>query len=542
MTIVVGAWLVLAAYIVLTCFFEERRLLREDFFTEDEGAHSDRNPNPFGELVISSLLLFAFLAGCVTGSGILIANVFDLHSAETWSIERAAMYVAPFIGWAAVQLTVTGARWQRPIHRLAGIAVLLIVVAAFFPQTRASLYWWGKIDPQEVERSLELEAQGSLDALAPFWWDWPRRRVRAYLSSWPDGPQSAQAIQFHDELEWLKLTRGTQSAGFGTSGIPAKHDARAVLGYLVQFSNPRHLSEALDLIKFSHIGELPALLTRYNSEPLRAVLEPRVWELLSARNTVLALLRFQELYPDGVFRSESDQRIAALRQDEEFWRTAANSPDPGAVARFVELYPGHVNEPDARKRLDGYLLSRLLAKNKIEVVFTGCGIQAVCGKMRRLTEYPLVVRVPAGTLLKSSNPGYQSMAVTRTARIKLRKPDWTDIHISAGCADIRLKIPEKNIALTYEPAGQDKHLATLEVALDGLDDNYPVQQAMLWIVRDNATVSDLRTRLTGTFVSGTTTFQSSVINKTHVLEALGRLKAAGYPAAQAAAAAELGFK
>lgn len=535
--IILCSWVLCASYVALTGYLEARRLASGDFLNQDEGAAYDRQAETSGGLIGFGLIMFALAAAVLSAAGYFLPGLIGLPDPMAWALGFFALLLMPWVGVLAARIYVKGARWQRPAGIAIGSFLFIALAAAFTSQAQATAYWWLKIDHQWIGEVLANERDDRTDRLQTTMWDRLTAPLRGYVETWPDGLQFERVNTLYDDLEWLAIVHYPRSVGWSTGGIEQR--LPAALDYLERFPNGRHLKDVLAQIDGGDLQRMDEMIEESGATVLRETVEPRVWEIAVQSKSVRWLLEYQARYPDGKYISQSMQRIETLRLDESIWQRAAASPTSKAIELFLKSYPGHKNEPDARARLQGLPFRELLARGQIQIDFAGCGIKAVCGRIRRLTEHYLVVRIPAGLLFKSSDPKAQSMATVETRTVTLPTKDWKDVELPAGCADIDLKIPQKHVRFSFDPLAQDQQLANIRTALDSEEAGYATRQAMLWIVRSDTGLRDLQRRLTGTSTVNNVPGTSSVIKKQHIAAALDLLSAAGYPAEQTRAAKDL---
>ena len=528
-------WLAWALYVVVTALLDTRRMANGDFYDDAEAAEYADEGYTVGAEIGIGLFIFGLTSAVISGAGLALTELLGFVRAREWVQDLMTLALAPMGGAVAAQVAIKGARWQRIPALALRWAFPVLLVASFFPQMQARVYWALKVDPTRIVDALAMDESGDREGLEGIHWDGLSYRLDVYTKTWPSGPHYDRALEFHEELQWRKTRRYANAQ-------PEPQSIPHTLSFLEQFPKGKHVSGALMLINAANLEHMFRVLPEMHSPALRLIVEPRVWAVLSEQGTVRAYQEYLSRYPKGKFAKDSVLRITDLRLDQSIWERAANSPALNAVTTFLKDYPGHKNEPDAKRRLNGLPLTELVERRHVQLQLHGCGIRFVCGRVRRLTRYPLVVRVPAGLLFKSSHAAYQSMAVVKTSRISVAKTDWTDFRVAAACADINLEIPNQTVRFTLEPEHQDQRLLKLEAVLDSDTISYAVRQAMLWIVRDNASVEDLITRLVGPSMLGTNILSDSVIDKPHIVTALKLLRAAGYPADRTRAAYDLSEK
>jgi HEAT repeat protein len=131
-------------------------------------------------------------------------------------------------------------------------------------------------------------------------------------------------------------------------------------------------------------------------------------------------------------------------------------------------------------------IGSLLRENKIEVQANGNDIQRVSVKVRRLVSDPLAVLIPAGALFVSNNPAAQNMVTTAKTRADILTDDWVKLDVSVACANMTKAIPGANDSFTIASSPSQAELASVMSVLEKTPVHYPIRQAAVWIVTDDA--------------------------------------------------------
>lgn len=138
----------------------------------------------------------------------------------------------------------------------------------------------------------------------------------------------------------------------------------------------------------------------------------------------------------------------------------------------------------------------LIAGKKIAAEIQGEEIRTVKLRVRRLVSEPVTVRVPVGTLFVSRSGTVQNMVALEALSIPLQSGEWSGRDVSVACVNLRRPIPDGDARFAIQRAPNQKALAIVMPKLVG--QNFAVQQAAVWIITDNARLSDLRSLIVQT--------------------------------------------
>jgi hypothetical protein len=138
-------------------------------------------------------------------------------------------------------------------------------------------------------------------------------------------------------------------------------------------------------------------------------------------------------------------------------------------------------------------ITDLLARHKVEARVVGSGIQQVSLRIRRTESNVAAVMIPVGTYFVATNSGSQNMVATETRSVQLDGDDWVPATIPVACANKPLKVPGEEDSFSIKRTPQQPDLTTAVRALQDAHAFYPVAQAGVWIVTDNASYDGMGT-------------------------------------------------
>jgi hypothetical protein len=138
-------------------------------------------------------------------------------------------------------------------------------------------------------------------------------------------------------------------------------------------------------------------------------------------------------------------------------------------------------------------ITDLLAGHKVEARVVGSGIQQVSLRIRRAEPNVAAVMIPVGTYFVAANSGSQNMVATESRSVQLEGDDWVPATIPVACANKPLKVPREEDSFSIRRAPQQPELRTAVQALHDGHASYPVVQAGVWIVTDNASYDGMGT-------------------------------------------------
>jgi len=312
---------------------------------------------------------------------------------------------------------------------------------------------------------------------------------RSYLDTWPVGEHTDEAESRIDQLL-------LQAVGSASSISDLEH-------YLDVRPDGAHKSRAV------------------------AAIDSLRWREAVSVNTIVAVEQYLDQQAQGEYRSDAQAKMASLRSDESIFTLAREVGTEESLRTFLSDYPGHVMEARAQTLLrdlsDGRDIVDLLSEGKIEVEIQGNGITNVRLGIRRLTPYPIKVRVPAGSFFASARASAQNMVSTAGTEVVLASHDWERISVPAACANRPKDIPEGNDTFTVRRSSNQTELLKLASVLDAAHLDTETRQAAVWIVTDNADYDDL-----GILIASRNGYSGSrVINEPEAAEAMRTCVEAG---------------
>jgi len=308
----------------------------------------------------------------------------------------------------------------------------LIIIPLLFSGVRDEIYWvW-------TANSDETENYGN------------------YLAAFPTGNHAVEAVRIYDKRLWKDATEGNSIGSYK--------------GYLKESPLRNYASRAeyrIDSLSFIAAKE---------------------------EGNILALNEYRESFSDGAFTEDADQLQIKLSADENIYINSVKSGTPEEIDKFLREFPGHKMEKaaiEAKKDLDGKDIVDLIVEKKIQVKVKGSGIQRMDVSIRKLVPYALRVRVPVGTYFESGNTSTQNMVSTGETVTLITTDDWINISPSAACANRPRDVPSDEDRFNVRRSPHQAELARLMTVLDRETNSYPVKQAAVWIVTDNADYNDL---------------------------------------------------
>ena len=184
-------------------------------------------------------------------------------------------------------------------------------------------------------------------------------------------------------------------------------------------------------------------------------------------------------------------------------------------------------EPDAENIYD------LIQENKIEVEATGSGISSLSLKIKPKVNFNIKVHIPAGTLFTANRGSTQNMVSTKSKSVTIevevkpgvdigiekKEQPATYVDVPVACANLHKDVPASTDTFTIEKSPNQEELEKLLPILDAEDAIYPVKQAAIWIITDDADYNDL-----GTLICKN---GARAINESEAAEALRLIDKAG---------------
>lgn len=133
----------------------------------------------------------------------------------------------------------------------------------------------------------------------------------------------------------------------------------------------------------------------------------------------------------------------------------------------------------------------LVDQNLITARITGISMDALALKIQSMSAQALQVEIPAGTFFVARNEQVQNMVARHAASLTLEPFEDREITLDAACANVRRAEPGSTDTFGIVRASEQQELGRIIEALNAAEVQYPVEQAAIWIVTDDASYDDL---------------------------------------------------
>ncbi|MBS1819336.1 MAG: hypothetical protein JSU08_15485 [Acidobacteria bacterium] len=222
--------------------------------------------------------------------------------------------------------------------------------------------------------------------------------------------------------------------------------------------------------------------------------EQQAWAQATATDDIASLLAYTAVYTSGPHTEQANQRVSALRNDDGPYERAITEGNGPALDAFLRQYPGHRREREARALLASgdygpRDLLDLLQQGKVELSASGNGIESVSVTVSARTAYPLQVEIPAGLLFVPADRSDQTMMTTESTTVRLVVGSPSSATVPVACTNWAKDVPDKADRMTVRRVS-NQNLAFVAPLL-AKSSQYPVRQAMVWIMSDNTNYHDL---------------------------------------------------
>lgn len=219
------------------------------------------------------------------------------------------------------------------------------------------------------------------------------------------------------------------------------------------------------------------------------------WEEMQQPRTGKALLSF--------LTNASIERLAALARkellhtlfDSDVFVRAKQAGTETALREFLVNYPAHSKQDEVFRLLAGSSaigsLDDLAKRRLLDVEVVGGGITQATLRMRKLTEGPLHVVIPVGTMFRPGSTGVQNMVSTGEISVVLDFNEWQTLEVPVACANRPLTVPDRTIKLNPEALARSHELTRAVQAVTLFSESIAVRQAAVWIITDNASFAEL---------------------------------------------------
>jgi len=170
--------------------------------------------------------------------------------------------------------------------------------------------------------------------------------------------------------------------------------------------------------------------------------------------------------------------------------------------------PGGVVQNSGKNIID------LVTEGSVTFKLTSGAINELGLDLQNETDQALKIDILAGTFFVNSNPKSQNMIVLHPSSLTIEPNGKSDVQLEVACANLHLTEPTKEDIFTIQRTPQTPGLAQIIQKLNSVKVDFPVEQAAIWIVTDNATFDDL-----GMLVEGSR-FGASIINEDDAARAM----------------------
>jgi|GEM_PF-4400976 len=182
----------------------------------------------------------------------------------------------------------------------------------------------------------------------------------------------------------------------------------------------------------------------------------------------------------------------------------------GGVCKIVKNPASDIQLSNTQnKNAEAENIYDLINEGKIEVKTEGAGISKLSLKIKPKVDFNIKVSIPPGTFFPAKRGSSQNMVSTRAVTVELEvKPGlevtveredqpagehWTEVNVPVACTNMHKAIPGSSDTFEIERSPNQEELDKLLPVLDAENSAYPVMQAAIWIITDDATYDDLGT-------------------------------------------------
>ncbi len=133
----------------------------------------------------------------------------------------------------------------------------------------------------------------------------------------------------------------------------------------------------------------------------------------------------------------------------------------------------------------------LVEEKRITASITGVSMDAIALHVTSIASEPLEILIPAGTYFLAENPSVQNMVARHPANATLEPGETMDIKVEAACASLHLAAPGPADTFAMVRASELPEMGKVIDQLNTTPVDYPVEQAAVWIVSDDASYDEL---------------------------------------------------
>ena len=147
--------------------------------------------------------------------------------------------------------------------------------------------------------------------------------------------------------------------------------------------------------------------------------------------------------------------------------------------------------PGATSSPAGVSLDLLKLQGKIGFEIKSGAINSLGLDLENKTDQILQVQIPSGTFFVNQDPKSQNMVVLHPASLTLQPKGRSEVNLDVACANLHRAEPTEGSEFTVQGFPMPVKLQTLIGKLDGNDYDFPIEQAAVWIITDDASYDEL---------------------------------------------------
>ncbi len=133
----------------------------------------------------------------------------------------------------------------------------------------------------------------------------------------------------------------------------------------------------------------------------------------------------------------------------------------------------------------------LVEQKLVSVSISGVSMDAVALHVTNISPDALEIDIPAGTFFVAENASVQNMVARHAASASVDPGEIVDIKVDAACASLHLAAPGPADTFAMVRASELPEMGKVIDQLNKTPVAYPVEQAAVWIVSDDASYDEL---------------------------------------------------
>jgi Leucine-rich repeat (LRR) protein len=136
-------------------------------------------------------------------------------------------------------------------------------------------------------------------------------------------------------------------------------------------------------------------------------------------------------------------------------------------------------------------LIEAVSRKWVDFSANGSSIQSSVISLTNLSDEKLKLSIPPGTYLSARSGSVQNMVITDHYSIELDPKENTTLHVNTACMNMHRDIPDSDNRFGVAQRPANNLLSKVITLLRKGNYSYPVMQAAVWIVTDNASYDDV---------------------------------------------------